>query len=199
MPALGVDASDLAMLLCAIFAGMILSVPFGLAIAAAQAGPGGGRAPWRRRRSRRRCPASIPHQAAERRYWDWNAVALPGAVPQHRHGALHTAQLRRAVAIVRLFAAAPPGGEREAAYQALVRLAGTTDTTLVASSPGALYRALVQDRSGTVDVLAFDARVCAELDRRDAISSREGPTVEGPRRRQQHMAQEAPRMALRAA
>jgi hypothetical protein len=193
MLALGVDASDLAMLLCAIFAGMVLSVPFGLAIAAAQAGPGGGRAPWRRRRSRRRCPASAPHQTAERRCWDWDAVALPGAVPQRRHGALHTAQLRRAVAIVRLFAAAPPGGEREAAYQALVRLAGTTDTALAASSPGALYRALVQDRTGA---LAFDARVCAELDRRDAISSREDPTVEEPRRRQQHMAQETPRMAL---
>jgi hypothetical protein len=196
MPALGVDASDLAMLLCAVFAGVVLSVPFGLAIAAAQAGPGGGRAPWRRRRSCRRCPASVPHQAAERRCWDWDAVALPGAVPQRGHSALHTAQLRRAVAIVRLFAAAPPGGEREAAYQALVRLAGTT---LVASSPGALYRALVQDRSGAVSVLAFDAQVCAELDRRDAISSREGPTVEEPRRRQQHMAQEAPRMALQMA
>ena len=199
MPALGVDASDLAMLLCVVFAGMVLSVPFGLAIAAAQAGPGGGKAPWRRRRSRRRCPASIPHQAAERRCWDRDAVALPGAVPQRGHSALHTAQLRRAVAIVRLFAAAPPGGEREAAYQALVGLAGRTDTTLVASSPGALYRALVQDRAGAVGVLAFDARVCAELDRRDAISSREGPTVEEPRRRQQHMAQEAPRMALQMA
>jgi hypothetical protein len=78
-----------------------------------------------------------------------------------------------------LFAAAPPGGEREAAYQALVRLAAAADAdTALGTSlpgppacPGTLYRALVRGGAGVVGAPAFDARVCAELDRRDAARS----------------------------
>lgn len=174
MPALGVDASDLAVLLCAALAGLALSLPLGLVIVAAQASPNRGTAPWPWTRPRHRHRAGAPHQAAGRRRRDRDAIAPPGVMPQRGRDAfhaaqLHTGQLRRAAAIVRLFAAAPSGGEREAAYQALVRLADVADMDLVASSPGALYRTLVQAGSGAAGALAFDARVCAELDRRDAV------------------------------
>ena len=46
MLALGVSASDLAVLLCQALAGVVLSVPLGLVLVAAQAGTGGGAAPW---------------------------------------------------------------------------------------------------------------------------------------------------------
>ena len=176
MLALGVSASDLAVLLCQALAGVVLSVPLGLVLAAAQAGTGGGAAPWpwarrqARARSRRGHPAGAPHRAAERQRRDRGATAAP-----QRGDALDAAQLRRVASVVRLFAAAPPGGEREAAYQALVRLAAVADTVpgiLPAGAParpGALYRALARGGAGVVGAPAFDARVCAELDWRDAV------------------------------
>ena len=177
MLALGVSASDLSVLLCQALAGVVLSVPLGLVLVATQAGVGGGTAPWRwaRRRARVRSrhghPASAPHRAAERQGPDQGTTASP----QRGRDALYVAQLRRAAPVVRLFAAAPPGGEREAAYQALVRLAVAADMALGTSlpgrpaRPGLLYRALVQGGSDVAGAPAFDARVCAELDRRDAV------------------------------
>ncbi|MBV9748093.1 MAG: hypothetical protein JO157_04695 [Acetobacteraceae bacterium] len=42
----------------------------------------------------------------------------------------YAAQLRRAAPVVRLFAVAAPGAEKEAAYHALVRLAAVADAVL---------------------------------------------------------------------
>jgi len=94
----------------------------------------------------------------------------------------YAAQLRRAAPVVHLFAAAAPGGEKEAAYHALVRLAAAANASLgtlpqgaAPITPGTLYRDLAQQGAqrwqmpgGSAGALAFDTRVCAELDRRDA-------------------------------
>ena len=181
MLALGVSASDLSVLLCQALAGVVLSVPLGLVLVAAQAGTGGGTAPWPWSRRRTLCAAwglRVPRASARRGAAAGQRQSQGAtAAPQRGRDALYVAQLRRAAPVVRLFAAAPPGGEREAAYQALVRLAvaADADTALEASlpgppaCPGTLYRALVRGGPGIVGALAFDARVCAELDRRDAV------------------------------
>ena len=102
-------------------------------------------------------------------------------LPWPARDSFYAAQLRRAAPVARLFASAPPGGEKEAAYHALVRLAAAADAALGASAapltPGMLYRDLAPQQAAQrwrmpggsgAGTLAFDARVCAELDRRDA-------------------------------
>jgi hypothetical protein len=102
------------------------------------------------------------------------------AAPRPTRDDFYAAQLRRAAPVVRLFAAASPGGEKEAAYHALVRLAAAADADLgpwpggTHITPGTLYRDLTrgaQWRMPGVGGSAFDAVVCAELDRRDAAGA----------------------------
>ncbi len=154
--ALGMVASDLSLLLCRTFVELAWSVPFDTLIALTR-----DDAPRTGARSRGRN--------------SWSQASAP----QPARRALYAAQLRRAAPVVRLFATAPPGGEREAAYHALVRLVAAANASLGASprggapiTPGALYRDLTQGahwRMPGAGALAFDARTCAELDRRDAV------------------------------
>ena len=156
MLALGVVASDLSLLFCRTFVDLAWSVPFGTLLALTRDG-----APRAGARARGRDP--------------WSQANAP----QPARSALYTAQLRRAAPVVHLFATAPPGGEREAAYHALVRLVAAANAALGASprggapiTPGALYRDLTQGahwRMPGAGAPAFDARTCAELDQRDAV------------------------------
>ena len=195
MLGLGVDASDLNLILYQGLAGLGLSLPFGALIAMVHVG-----APGRPGRPRPRHGHGTT-TSQDRGKWDRDKRERGerdrrGAGPMiqgcAQHGqadaaarardAFYAAQLRRAAQVVRLFAAAPPGGEREAAYQALVRLAAAINAALgghpcggVPVTPGALYRDLTQAarwRTREASAPAFDAQTGAELDRRDAARQR---------------------------
>jgi len=159
MLALGVVASDLSLLLYRVSVELALS-PFSALLAltpagAPRAGTGSG---------------------------GLNPCSQTGA-PQLARSAFYADLLRRAAPVAQLFAAAPPGGEREAAYHALARLAAAANADLGTSlrgafiTPGALYRDLTQGarRLPGADARdaaapAFDEQVCAELDRRDTAA-----------------------------
>lgn len=131
--------------------GLTLSLPAGL-LAAYLRAPGSRRArPTRRRPARPR-------------------VAADPGTPRHSAGQptpAYTASLRRAAPVIRLLGAARLAGEKEAAYQALCRLAraaGTRGTER--ATPAALYRdatsALAPQIAGR-DPPPFDRQVYAEL------------------------------------
>ena len=176
------SASDLSLVFDQACVGIVLSVPFAMLITAIR---GGASRMATRRRGRRltgarqraaeraRCGpwtasggASAPHAVAG--YERWDQAATPPAL-----GALDAVQLRRAASVVQLFSVAPPGGEKEAAYHALVRLAmaargqSPTDAPI---TPGAFYRHLTErtrlPMPGWV-AMTFDVRTCAELEWRD--------------------------------
>jgi hypothetical protein len=161
MLALGVVASDLSLLFCETFVELAWCVPFGAFIALVRRDGGG--------------TPRAGARSSDRKHW-----SQAGGAPQLAQEALYAAQLRRAAPVVHLFAVAPSGGEREAAYHALIRLAAAANASLGMSprggapliTPGALYRDLTQGTrrwpTPDGDAQAFDAQVCAELDRRDA-------------------------------
>lgn len=188
MLGLGVSAADLSVVLGQAFVGgMLLSLPFAAFVAAGLGGTSGTARGRRRARVRARGRDGVG--ADPRTAHAGGRGPEPRAEAGHeRRGrvferpgsdAFYASQLRRAAPIVRLFAAASPGGEKEAAYQALVRLAAAINTARGAGFAGApvtpsiLYRDLTRGAAGTVPggsapTVAFDARVRAELEGREA-------------------------------
>lgn len=191
MLGLGMAADVSVVLGQAFVGGMLLALPFAAFVAAGQ----GGTATRGRRRARP-CAGGWYAAGTERRTTHAGRTGAergpePRAdVPYERRGrvmerpgsdAFHAAQLRRAAPIVRLFVGASCAGEKEAAYQALVRLAAAINTARGASAAGArvtpvaLYRDLTRGRAwaaadASTPAVAFDARVCAELEGREAAS-----------------------------
>lgn len=243
MLVLGMNAADLSVVLGQAFVGgIVLSLPFAAFVAAGQ-GVTAAAARGRRRarlRARERHGAGAepraaqpggergPEPRAEKPHAEKPHAEKPRAEgpraearPERRghvfqppgSDAFYAAQLRRAAPIVRLFAGASCEGEKEAAYQALVRLAAAINAARGAVSaaapvtPAGLYRDLTREgnwtppgagapvaaksvhASGTMnaarrsaDAMAFDARLCAELDRREAAPPTGKAGEAGPRR-----------------
>ena len=139
--------------------GLALSIPMGLLVAFTGS--------WRGVRERRHLAPGW--DGVERR----RAAAGPCVGPAAEE-VCDLGQLRRAAAVVRVFAGARFDGEREAAYCALHRIAEATGHASrseraahdgpIRGCPGGLYRSLTQ---GGTSGLRFDAGVCEDLDRRD--------------------------------
>ena len=203
MLGLGMAAADVSVVLGQAFVGgMMLALPFAAFVAAGQ----GGTASRGRRRARPRAGGWYAAGAERRTTHAGRTGGERGPEPRaevrhERRGrlmerpgsdAFYAAQLRRAAPIVRLFVGASCAGEKEAAYQALVRLAAAINTARGASAAGAcvtpvaLYRDLTRGGAWAVDAstpaVAFDARVCAELEGREAPSHPGAATPADPRR-----------------
>lgn len=181
MTSFGVSASDVALVLCQGFVGLALSVPFAALVAVARGGASGAARLRGHARRRSRRPAETRHVEREKEgRGGRGGGGERRSAPRPGPDAPYAVHLRRAVRVVRLFATAPPGGEREAAYHALVRIAAAARGPSPAGgplTPGALYRDLTRGAPWRVtgaDAPAFDARTCAELDRRDAAREHSG-------------------------
>ena len=171
-----VNASDLAFLCCSLAAGTLLSMPLAFVTAVARGAP--PRAKWAGGGRQGAFPSR--GEAGQEGRSGRPSPTAPSAVgPERASDASYAAQLRRTAPIVSLFSAAQPGGEKEAAYHALARIAAKVnaarrrvlDGQLV--TPGLLYRDLTDAGRRSLEIMgapAFDARIYAELRWRDTAS-----------------------------